>query len=199
LKQKIALCAGVLAFGLAAPVGAPAQPVAPYYPGAANPGAAPALPPYEILTIVRSAGLEPLTRPVRSGPAYALRAFDRAGQEMRVVVDVHSGRILKVTPLVAQRYAAPVMPPVYGRPPGGAAAVPDGYGPSSRIAALPPDAPPPGYTPGAPAAIAPPPAAAQAPPLPRPRPKVAAGDAPAAAPAIIPRANPPPPADEQAE
>lgn len=185
VHQKIVLCAGVLAFGLAVPADAPAQPVAPPNPSAASPTAAPALPPYEIVTIVRSAGLEPLTRPVRSGPAYALRAYDHGGQEVRVLVDVHSGRIVKVTPVPMQRFGMPIMPPVYGRPP---APVPDGYGPNSRIAGL-PSGPLPA---GAPGAVAPPNAAVQTPPLPRPRPKVAAGDAPAATPA--PAAAKPPPA-----
>lgn len=49
-----------------------AQPI--YYPGASA-----VLPPYEILTIVRSVGLEPLGRPVRSGkPTACARSTRRA-------------------------------------------------------------------------------------------------------------------------
>jgi hypothetical protein len=181
LKQIIAICAGVLALALAAVDPAAAQLVYPAPP----PGAA-AMPPYEVLAIVRSTGLEPLSRPVRHGPAYVLRAADPAGQEMRVVVDARLGRIVRVAPVLGPRDAAPVMPPPYGRPPGRIALMPDGYSPNSRIAALPPslDGPathgPAGAyegLPGArgPAGLAPPQPSAQAgpPPLPRPRPNVA--------------------------
>jgi hypothetical protein len=185
LKQKIVLCAGALAFGLTASAAAMAQPVPPYYPGIAYPGAvypgyAAALPPHEIVAIVRSTGLEPSSRPLRYGLTYALRAVDPAGQEVQVVVDARLGRIVRVVPIMAGRYAAPVMPPPYGRPPGEIAMVPDGYGPNSRIAVLPPGVEgPPVNGPGA---IAPPRPAAQSgrPPLPRPRPKVATVEAPAA-------------------
>jgi hypothetical protein len=197
LKSKIALCAGLLAFGLSASERALAQPVPPYYPGAVYPGYAPGLPPHEILTIVRSTGLEPLSPPMRRGPVYALRAADRAGQEVRVIVDARLGRIVRIVPAFGPRFAAPIVaPPPYGRPPGGVVMVPDGYGPNSRIAALPPggDGSPengpgpagvptaPGHSPAvsaapgrAPAVGAPPRPAVQAgPPLPRPRPKLAA-------------------------
>jgi hypothetical protein len=189
LHQKIALCAGVLALGLTASASVSAQPVPPYYPGAAHPstvylGPVPVLPPHEILTSVRSTGLEPLSRPMRFGPAYSLRAADPAGREVRVIADARTGRILKVDPVLFPRYVGP--PPPHGRPPGRITAVPDGYGPNSRIATLPPGAegPPPdvpaaGGLPAvrAPAAVAPRPTAqAGPPPLPRPRPKLAAVD-----------------------
>jgi hypothetical protein len=198
LKSKIALCArrlgagllctGLLAFGLTASGGALAQPVPAYYPGVVYPGYVPGLPPHEIVAIVRSTGLVPLSRPMRRGPIYALHAVDPAGQEVRVIVDARLGRILRVVPLLGPRYAMPVVPPPYGRPPGPIAMVPDGYGPNSRIAALPPGAggPPvngPGVAgvpgvPGHPPAVgaAPHPAPPAGPPLPRPRPKVAATD-----------------------
>jgi hypothetical protein len=161
----------------------------------APPGHDAGVPPYEVLTIVRSMGLEPLTRPVRNGPAYALRAVDPAGLEVRVVVDARRGRVLHVSPL-GPHYS--VMPAPYGRPPGRIPMVPDGYGPSSRIAAMPPGADGPAvYGPGA-GAVPPPhapgaaphPSSAQAgpPPLPRPRPKVATAETPAAA---KPEAAPP--------
>ena len=182
MKQTIAIGAGVLALALAVADPAAAQLV---YP--APPPAVAAMPPYEVLAIVRSTGLEPLSRPVRHGPAYVLSAADPAGQVMRVVVDARLGRIVRVVPVFGPRYAAPVGPPPYGRPPGAIALMPDGYSPNSRIAAL----PPPGLDgaaihgpagtydgwPGAraPAAHAPPQPSAQAgpPPLPRPRPNVA--------------------------
>jgi hypothetical protein len=117
VQKTIALCAGLVAVGLAA--SAQAQAIAPYYPGTAYPGAmypgaGPALPPYEIVTIVRSTGLEPLSRPLRQGPAYVLRAMDPAGQEMRVIADARSGRLLKVVPVAGARYVGPMTPPPYG-------------------------------------------------------------------------------------
>jgi len=57
------------------------------------------LPPYEIVTILRSTGLNPLDRPVRRGPNYVLRAVDGGGEEVRVVVDARGGEVLSVTPL----------------------------------------------------------------------------------------------------
>jgi hypothetical protein len=197
LKTKIALCAGLLAFGLSASERVLAQPVPLYYPGAVYPGYAPGLPPHEIITIVRSTGLEPLSGPMRRGPIYAVRAVDRAGQQVRVIVDARLGRVVRIVPLPGARFAAQVVvPPPYGRPPAGVAVVPDGYGPNSRIAALPPGAdglpapgpgpagvpsapgraPAVGAAPGYPAAVgaAPRPAAQAGPPLPRPRPKLAA-------------------------
>src|SRR5262249_22449833 len=76
------------------------------------------LPPYEVAAIVRSTGLEPLGRPVRQGQAYAVRAIDDAGEEVRVIVDARLGRIIKVVPLMEPRYAMPLLrPPAFGRPP----------------------------------------------------------------------------------
>lgn len=212
LHQKIALCVGVLALSLTASSGsASAQPAPPpYYPAAAKPGTVytgrtPALPPHEILTIIRSTGLEPLSRPLRFGPAYALRAVNPSGREVKVVVDARTGRVLHVHPVLVQRY---VLPPSYGRPPGQVANVPDGYGANSRIAAQPPrvarvEGPPvrglaAGALPAVPVpAAAPPRPTPQAgpPPLPRPRPKLAAAEstpATIAAPqAVPPQAAPP--------
>jgi hypothetical protein len=99
--------------------------------------AAPAvLPPHEILTIVRSVGLEPLGRPVRSGETYGLRAVNPAGQVVAVVVHARMGRVLRVTPATRAAGLSPPNPIPYP-PPG--AMVPDGYGPNSRIAAYPPE------------------------------------------------------------
>ena len=171
MQPKITICAALTALGLAAEP-ASAQPV----PPALVPGGGVALPPYEIITIVRSTGLEPLGRPVRQGPAYALRAVDRAGREVLVIADARMGRIVRVVP--GPRYA--LAPGPSGRPPGPIAAAPDG--PNPRIATLPPavGGPPlngpalataPNGPMFAPAAGAPPRVDLQLPPLPRPRPK----------------------------
>jgi hypothetical protein len=57
-----------------------------------------ALPAYEILTTVRSMGLNPISEPLRRGPYYVLHASDRRGTELRVVADSQSGDILSIAP-----------------------------------------------------------------------------------------------------
>src|SRR5258708_17625161 len=105
LKQRVPLCASIVAFSLAALSAGLAQPGPPPYPGTVYPGEGMILPPYEVAAIVRSTGLEPLGRPVRQGQAYAVRAIDEAGEEVRVIVDARIGRIVKVIPLMEPRYA----------------------------------------------------------------------------------------------
>ena len=172
VKHRILFCASVAAFALLAAQPGLAQVVPPPYPGTMYPGDG-ALPPHEIMTIVRSTGLEPIGRPVRQGPAYALRAVDPAGEEVRVIVNAYMGRIVKVVPLSGPRYAMPLMRPPFGRPPRPMAMVPDGefddFTPVGRGA---------GALPAGPGASAPQDPAAQAgpPPLPRPRPKVASNE-----------------------
>lgn len=58
-----------------------------------------ALPPDEILGIVRDGGFDPLGQPVRRGPNYVLRAVDDTDREVSVVVNARSGDILSVTPV----------------------------------------------------------------------------------------------------
>jgi hypothetical protein len=194
LKHSIALATAVVILGVAASGSLPAQPVAPGYPAPypgtyppPYPGAFGALPPYEIVASVRSKGLEPLSRPLRQGPVYGLRAADPSGREMHVLVDARTGRIVRVAPTM--RLGG--MSPPYPIPPG--RMVPDGNGPNSRIMDTPypaddmaPDernpaaAGPPAFP--APAAAPSPRPAAKA-PLPRPRPKMeasAAGPGPSA-------------------
>jgi hypothetical protein len=67
------------------------------------------LPPYEAITIVRSMGMAPLSRPVRQGAAYILRAVDGYGEEVTVTVDARQGRVLSVQPVVP--VAGPYGPP----------------------------------------------------------------------------------------
>ena len=199
MTHKIAISAGLLALGLAGAGPAFAQ-VVPLYPAATT------LPPYEIVAIVRSTGLEPLSRPVRHGPTYALHAVDPVGHLVRVVVDARLGRIVSVVLTAHPRFGAPAAPAPYGRPPAAIAGVPDGYGPAPRAGVLPPsfEAPygplvgrerlPPG--PGRPAAANSGDGSAHPPlPLPRPRPQFAAAE-PASAPAVTPPAAPPAAATE---
>jgi hypothetical protein len=139
------------------------------------------LPPYEVAAIVRSTGLEPLGRPVRQGQAYAVRAVDEAGEEVRVIVDARLGRIVKVIPLMEPRYAMPLLRPPYGRPPRPVAMIPGNgiegpefYGPGVGGSAA-----------GRPAGAPHEPTTQAGPPLPRPRPKVASTDSPPATPVPV--------------
>ncbi len=182
MKQKIALCAALLAVGFPDSEAARAQPMLPFYHGVRV-----ELPPHEIAMIVRSSGLDPLTRPVRQGGAYSLRALDDAGREVRVVVDARRGRILRIGPVPGSNYVD--LPPSYARPPGRipeqeiddparTAAPPDADGPPVNPAV---NARPAGDPIGPGRGLAPSNSAAQsgAPPLPRPRPKLAATHSPA--------------------
>jgi hypothetical protein len=56
------------------------------------------MPAYEILTRVRSLGLDPIGEPLRRGPYYILQAYDRRGGAMRVVADAQLGDVISVTP-----------------------------------------------------------------------------------------------------
>jgi hypothetical protein len=181
LKQKLTICAGLLAFALAGAAPARAQ-LVPVYRGFA------ALPPYEIMAIVRDEGFDPLGRPVRRGPVYWVRALTPAGQQVRVVVNARMGRIIAVTP-ADMRYAAPMLPPPYARPPRAVATPPRGADPR-MIAPDEFDEFDDGLRPGryssppAPGRIGAPEPSVQPrisntpskPPLPRPRPKLAAAD-----------------------
>ena len=51
---------------------------------------------HEVLTSVRSMGLDPVGRPALRGRVYVLRAFDDTQFEKRVVVDARSGAVLSV-------------------------------------------------------------------------------------------------------
>jgi hypothetical protein len=124
LKKPLAIWAGLalLGFGTVATAGAQTIYASPGYAG---PGLSdPALPPYEIMSIVRSTGLAPLTRPMRRGPYYVLVAVDRVGRQMRVVVDAQLGDIVNLRPALAAGSYGPELGRPVG-PPGTAAAPPD--------------------------------------------------------------------------
>jgi hypothetical protein len=187
LKHRILFCASIAAFALLASRPGLTQAVPPPHPGTIYPGDG-ALPAYEIVTIVRSTGLEPLGRPTRQGPSYALRAVDPAGEEVRVVVDAHMGRIVKVIPLSGPRYGMPLMRPPFGPPPRPMAMVPNGGFDDST-----PIGPGAGPLPTGPLGSAARDPAAQAgpPPLPRPRPKLASTDSDTTGTATAHRTAPP--------
>jgi hypothetical protein len=101
--------------------------------------AADILPPYEIATIVRSMGLNPIERPIWRNGRYVMAATDRSGREVRVVVDAYSGQVIRVRPMDMGYYDGPR----------GYGVRPDPYDP--RYAAPPPPPRPipnePGYAP----------------------------------------------------
>src|SRR5258708_8495076 len=134
------------------------------------------LPPDYGAACVRWTVLEPVGRPVRQGQAYAVRAIDEAGEEVRVIVDARIGRIVKVIPLMEPRYAMPLLRPPYGRPPRPVAMIPDNgiEGPEFNRPGVG------GSAAGRPAGAPHEPAAQARPPLPRPRPKVASTRSPPA-------------------
>ena len=104
-------------FAIAAAVFALAGPPAGAAERVAKPAAA-VLPPFEIITIVRSAGFNPLTRPTRHGTNYQLRAVDEDGQQVSVMVDGRLGEVISVTPVALgprdrMREYDPVRPSVY--------------------------------------------------------------------------------------
>lgn len=87
--------------------------------------AADILPPYEVVTIVRSMGLNPNERPRWRNGRYIMAATDRSGREVRVVVDAQSGQVIRVVPIEVGYYGGSrgdgVRPdpydPRYGAPP----------------------------------------------------------------------------------
>jgi len=145
--KKWACAWGIVGFVLVAAVPGAAQPLAP--PGDIAPSYAEALPPYEIIASVRSAGFRPLSRPVQRGPVYVLFAVDRYFMDVRVTVDARSGRVLSATRLAGALYGGPGYdghdvlprpqtlgyPPLAERPPRGYERAPvppadvPGYGP----------------------------------------------------------------------
>lgn len=85
----------------------------------------PALPPGEIMASVRSAGFDPLSRPMHRGGVYVVFAADRHDVELRVTVDAYSGRVLAATRLAGMPYEpgyggyremSRAVPPDYGFP-----------------------------------------------------------------------------------
>ena len=118
--------------------------------------AADILPPYEVVTIVRSMGLNPLERPRWRHGRYVMAATDRSGREVRVVVDASSGQVIRVVPMDVGYYDGPrgygVRPdpydPRYGAPPPPPRPIPnqpDYYGSRPGYPSQPGYQPQPGY------------------------------------------------------
>ena len=192
IRLLLILCAAPLAWGGEAS----AEPA-----GAAQSAAVDGLPPHEIFAMVRSSGFDPVSRPVRSGRTFSLRAFDRYDLELNLVVDARTGRVLSANEVAAPRDAArrgpmpaydPRDAPVYGRIFGPPEA---GFG-SPRPPGNVPSVPSVQSVPSAPsvANVKPQEKAAARTPLPRPRPYVveATGSVPVAADAPAVQTNPAP-------
>jgi hypothetical protein len=107
-----AMAWGIVGLVLVMPMRIEAQPVAP--PDDAAPTARPAapqaggaLPPAEIVASVRSAGFDPLSRPLQRGAVYMLFAVDRYFMDVRLTVDARSGRVLAATRLAGASHGGP--------------------------------------------------------------------------------------------
>jgi hypothetical protein len=101
VKTGCAVCALVLSFAspILAQTARPERPV----------------PPQDVLTSVRSMGLDPATRPLMRGRVYVLRAFDASHAEKRVLVDAHSAKVLSVRATADAGPAETPYNPRYGR------------------------------------------------------------------------------------
>src|SRR6195256_5535284 len=66
-------------------------------PEAPRPGYGPMLlPPTEVYTVVREAGLSPLGIPHLRGFIYTIAVIDRSGNDGRLIIDARSGRIIRL-------------------------------------------------------------------------------------------------------
>jgi hypothetical protein len=89
---------------------------------------------------VRSAGFDPLSRPVQRGSVYILFAVDRHFMDVRVTVDANSGRVLSATRLAGMRFGGPgyegyeELSPIYERAPYERPPVPPGDIPNRGMA-----------------------------------------------------------------
>jgi hypothetical protein len=73
------------------------EPYRPDYPS--DYGYAPAfLPMHEVYAILRDNGFSPLGAPRQRGAVYVIAAFDRRGDDGKVVIDARSGRIIRFVP-----------------------------------------------------------------------------------------------------
>jgi hypothetical protein len=158
--KRSMICTALAVLALSTPAAAQGYPPAGPPPGAMSPGG---MAPYEIVSMLRSTGFDPIGQPVRRGPNYVLRAIDERDREVSLVISARSGDILSVTPMQTASRMPPSgvtmgpyerMPPGYIPPSG-----PRGYGApitDDDDEALPPpgfgyNAPrPPGAMPGSP-------------------------------------------------
>lgn len=72
-------------------------------------GARHVLPAYEILTIIRSTGFEPVGRPVRKGRRYEVDAIDPYDADVRLTVNARTGRIIAVRDIDGPEFDGPAL------------------------------------------------------------------------------------------
>jgi hypothetical protein len=110
--RTIAWSVAALVLAIASGAGAQPLPVPEEAPAAAAPPRAAqpqpnALAAAEIVASVRSAGFDPLSRPVRRGSIYVVFARDRYLMDVQVRVDARSGRVLAATRLAGVAFGGP--------------------------------------------------------------------------------------------
>jgi hypothetical protein len=76
------------------PYGGPYGGPRPYY--APGPYGGEGISPYEVAAIVRSANLQPISRPWRNGANFMVRATNARGEVVNVLIDAYRGRILRI-------------------------------------------------------------------------------------------------------
>ncbi len=105
VNKRIFVLVGLIAVGAAASANAQtgSYDAPPYGRGNVWPYGGPLVPAYDVATIVRSIGLEPLAPPIRRLTTYVMWATDQAGLRVRVIVDARYGEVLAVRPAVAWR------------------------------------------------------------------------------------------------
>lgn len=82
----------------------------------------PVLPPYQVVTILRTTGYAPLGPVARRGWIYTLAALDPNGDDGRLIIDARTGRVMRFIPAMAvderlnarldEVYGPPAPPPV---------------------------------------------------------------------------------------
>src|SRR3954454_9435815 len=119
---------------------------------ASDVAAARLIPPYEVLTIIRSMGFDPAGGPpALQGSVYVVRAFDADDVPVRVAVNARTGQVMNVTEIMAGGYGPPPMRR-------GAYPVPPGSTPQGSVSRAAPDyGPPRPPSPYSPVSSAPPP------------------------------------------
>ncbi len=65
------------------------------------PAARPMLPPEQVVTVLRSSGYSPLGRVTQRGWIYTVAAFDRYGDDGRLIIDARTGQIIRFIPAQA--------------------------------------------------------------------------------------------------
>jgi hypothetical protein len=58
-----------------------------------------AVPPHRVMSVVRSLNMMPVGRPIWTGNTYVVRAMDRRGEMVRIVLSGRSGDVLSMAPL----------------------------------------------------------------------------------------------------